>query len=478
MRRWTQFTLGLLWTGTVWAQPQDPIKVFMESDPPGAAIYTLVPSDQSHQKPYLREADGSILLDLKPYSATKAPVRFKMGGSSELERAAEVPSFHGYQASDEIVVAFEAFPMAPGQGARRNDYHHPSLITLKPAPGLAAMLQRTAFWFQFHYLISLTMVLATVGGGFAFIVVGLPTLRENARRNRFLARLKNLDVENDLFLAREFGEWVTVQRLGAGGMAVVYKGVSTQKMDMDDAGAVAIKVMNPDLAEDIDYRRRFQREIQISRTLDHPNVVRTIDFGEQQKSLYLVMEFMEGEDLRKRLPEKGFPLIEAIPLAMGICQGLIHAHDKGVVHRDLKPDNVMLTKNGLIKVMDLGLAKRNENPDNVTRTGDTFGTPAYMAPEQITGATLLPATDQYALGVMLFEMVTGRRPFEVADSLTLVMKHLQEPPPRVRDYKSQLPEELDLLIDRMLLKDPNKRYPSLKDVLAELQKIQRKYCPQ
>ena len=112
----------------------------------------------------------------------------------------------------------------------------------------------------------------------------------------------------------------------------------------------------------------------------------------------------------------------------------------------------------------------------MTRTGDTFGTPAYMAPEQITGGTLLPATDQYALGVMLFELFTGRRPFEVADSLTLVMKHLQEPPPRIREYKSLLPDELEIMIDRMLLKDPAKRYKGLVEVQVEMTKIQRKYC--
>ncbi len=354
---------------------------------------------------------------------------------------------------------------------------HP--IKLRPAPGAQAAALRVVLWFKLHYLVSggilgLLGIAAAVG-----LTVVLPRyksfLEERERDRRFNQRLHSLRTDDDLFLGRQFGEWVTMKRLGAGGMAVVYKGVSTLTKREDEA--VAIKVMNPDLAEDIEYRRRFNREIQISRTLDHPNVVRMIDHGEHNKILYLIMEYVEGETLRDSLPEKGFPLPQALKLALGIVQGLIHAHQKGIVHRDLKPDNIMVSNKGLVKVMDLGLAKRDES-ENVTRTGDTFGTPAYMAPEQITGGTLMPATDQYAFGVMLFEMVSGRRPFEVADSLTLVMKHLQEPPPRVREYKSQLPEELDAVIDRMLLKDPAKRFKNLVEVQIELNKIQRKYCPE
>ena len=200
-----------------------------------------------------------------------------------------------------------------------------------------------------------------------------------------------------------------------------------------------------------------------------------LDRGENQGVLYFVMEYIQGTILRDIIPERGFAFPQALDIILDICKGVVYAHGQGIVHRDLKPENIMVTQKGLIKVMDLGLAKRSES-ENVTKTGDTFGTPAYMSPEQITGGgQLQPATDQYALGVMFFELLTGHRPFEVADSLTLVMKHLQEPPPLVRKYKPQLPQEVEVLLDRMLAKDPGKRYPTMADVKKQIEKIQQTY---
>ena len=471
--------LGLIVMGSLplCAQPEppkEPIQMTIRVQPPGAFIYGEMVSNKG-QISFLGDANRPFVLDKSKF---RSGLTIRIGGQQH-QAGDPVPSFHGYLPRIEdipdkafvknVVDGVVVFPAL-------NDS---TPLELKPAPGLGAWAQRTLYWFQIHPLTTFT--LCAVGGAvaFALITIVLPRQKswreERAKINKFNARLRSLDVQNDLFLGRQFGEWATVKRLGAGGMAVVYKGVSVVTMNEDEA--VAIKVMNPELAQDLEYRRRFNREVQISRALDHPNVVRMIDFGEQDNILYLSMEYIQGDTLRDSLPEKGYPLPEALPLALGIVQGLIHAHNRGVVHRDLKPDNIMVTHNGLVKVMDLGLAKREES-ENVTRTGDTFGTPAYMAPEQITGGgSLLPATDQYALGVMLFELFTGRRPFEVADSLTLVMKHLQEAPPRIREYKSQLPEELDTMIDRMLLKDPSKRYKSLVEVQVELEKIQRKYSP-
>ncbi|MBT9588362.1 serine/threonine protein kinase [bacterium] len=459
---------------------QKPIKLVIRVQPPGASVYgEMVAGGNSkvaygNNLGYLGRSNEAIDLDLSRFPEGK--IAFHVGGSKAMD--GPIQPFHGYVILSDFVTEYAIQHNKDGDVVYfPNKANAP--LQLQPAPGLGAWIQRTVYWFQIRPILTFTLLALAGAVGFALVAVVFPRQKawreERARVNKFNERLRNLDVQNDLFLGRQFGEWATVKRLGAGGMAVVYKGVSVVTMNDDEA--VAVKVMNPDLAQDVEYRRRFNREVQISRTLDHPNVVRMIDFGEQDNILYLSMEYIQGETLRDLLPEKGFPLPEAMSLALGMVQGLIHAHQRGVVHRDLKPDNVMVTNNNkLVKVMDLGLAKREES-ENVTRTGDTFGTPAYMAPEQITGGSLLPATDQYALGVMLFEMVTGRRPFEVADSLTLVMKHLQEPPPRVREYKSQLPEELDAMIDRMLLKDPARRFKSLVEVQVELQKIQRKYCP-
>lgn len=482
----TLLTLSACLTGLPGhAQPEPPgqlIRLALHGQPAGANIYAETVSNQGNLT-YLGKLNQPFNLDASKF---KYGLTLHIGGRLSVPPPPlRVQNYHGYEVRI-LRIPVEDYQFPKGivrEHFREGIYHFPTLypaeiLTLTPASGFAAQMQRTLFWFQTHPIFTAFLLLALGGTAVFMVGVYLPRHKhwaeEKARVDRFNTRLRNLDVKNDVFLARQFGEWATVQRLGAGGMAVVYKGVSTVTMDENEA--VAIKVMNPDLASDSEYRRRFNREIQISKALDHPNIVRTIDWGEQDGVLYLVMEYIKGDTLRDKLPAKGFPLIEAMELALGIVHGLIHAHQRGVVHRDLKPDNIMVTAGNIVKVMDLGLAKREES-ENVTRTGDTFGTPAYMAPEQISGATLQPATDQYAFGVMLFEMVTGRRPFDIADSLTLVMKHLQEPPPRIREYKSQLPEELEAVIDKMLLKDPIKRYKSLVEVQIELTKIQRKYCP-
>ncbi|MBS2037630.1 serine/threonine protein kinase [bacterium] len=463
--------LGALLYQSVYADPTGSVQakvLHVRADPPGAVVYidTGIPN---------RLGLVNENLDISHLSLSDQNISVILGGEYDKD-SRQVLTFHGYAPTLRYIEPAE-LNSSLQTGTITIPVTDSQPIQLKPAPGFSAALSRFLYWWQVHYLVT-TIVAGLAGAGaFFLIAVVLPRrkawLEERAKVAKFNARLRSLDVQNDLFLGRQFGEWATVKRLGAGGMAVVYKGVSVHTMNDDEA--VAIKVMNPELAQDQDYRRRFSREVQISRTLDHPNVVRMIDFGEQDGILYLSMEYIQGETLRDMLPSKGLPLPEGMPIALGIAQGLIHAHQKGIVHRDLKPDNIMVTEGKLVKVMDLGLAKREES-ENVTRTGDTFGTPAYMAPEQITGGTLLPATDQYAFGVMLFELFSGRRPFEVADSLTLVMKHLQEPPPRIREYKSQLPDELESMIDRMLLKDPSKRYKSLVEVQIELTKIQRKYC--
>jgi len=493
MRR--TLSIWLLATGFALAIPgemKDPIAVHLRIFPPHATVYLEAVNQNGSLEPLKPDDKGNVWIDRDRFKVAERGIGLQIGGllSEAQARAREpVPPVFGYKAASIYIARGYYINRDPVTGSeqvlsnfKEGAYYFPPEtqpeFQLQPAPGIGPFLQRTFYWFYRNPIPSAVLLALAGAGAFFLIAVVLPRhkswLEEQAKVRKFNERLRSLDVQNDLFLGRQFGEWATVKRLGAGGMAVVYKGVSTLTMNEDEA--VAVKVMSPDLAQDVEYRRRFDREVQISRTLSHANVVRMIDHGDQDGVLYLVMEYIQGTTLRELLPEKGFPLPEGMPLALGIVNGLIHAHQKGVVHRDLKPDNVMVTDNRLVKVMDLGLAKREES-ENVTRTGDTFGTPAYMAPEQITGGSLLPATDQYALGVMLFEMFTGRRPFDVADSLTLVMKHLQEPPPRLREYKSQLPEELDSMIDRMLLKDPAKRYKNLVDVQVELQKIQRKYCP-
>ena len=354
---------GLLLTHCALAlpeQPKEPMKLAFRVNPPGAAVYVEAVSNRGNLV-RLGLVNEPILLDRVKF---RSGLTLHIGGEVSLGQT-EVPNFRGYLARQEIISPKVFPPTSPDAKIDSLPItYYPGLndsepIQLKPAPGLGAFVQRVAYGCTLHPILfgSFLAILSSVA--FFLIAIVVPRQKawreERARVAKFNARLRSLDVQNDVFLGRQFGEWATVKRLGAGGMAVVYKGVSIVTMNEDEA--VAIKVMNPELAQDQDYRRRFSREVQISRTLDHPNVVRMIDYGEQDGILYLSMEYIQGETLRDMLPSKGMTLQDGLPIALGIVQGLIHAHQRGIVHRDLKPDNVMVTENKLVKVMDLGLAK-------------------------------------------------------------------------------------------------------------------------
>jgi len=318
---------------------------------------------------------------------------------------------------------------------------------------------------------------AASAGVLALLAIFLPVVvypRWKARRDLF-ARVKkfdelraNVDITRDPLLAQTFDRWTIWKKLGAGGMAVVYWALPIDSADDDEA--VALKVMNDEVAGDAEYQKRFKREVAISNELNHPNIVRLIGWGEREGRLFLVMEFIKGSTLRDHLPEGGLSVPETMNIMRGLSSGLAHAHKLGVVHRDLKPDNVMINHNNQVKIMDLGLAKRDENKTAITKTGDTFGTPAYMAPEQIAGSMNPdPRTDQYAVGVMLFELLTGHRPFDEEDSLQMIMKHLQAEPPSIREFKPELPEAAAQVVAKMLAKDPSQRYPNMQAACAALE---------
>lgn len=259
-----------------------------------------------------------------------------------------------------------------------------------------------------------------------------------------------------------FGGYTLGEQLGQGGMATVYRGLP---------GPVAIKVILPELARDSDYRARFLRECQVSAPLDHPNIVRTLKGGESRHGLFLVLEFVEGEPLTNRQQPGGLPLTTVAPWLDALMDGLDYAHRHGVVHRDLKPDNIMLTPEGRLKIMDFGLARRHDDSARITQTGNAVGTPAYMAPEQITETTVNPCSDQYAVGVMAFELLTGQRPFDGPDAMTVVIKHLRDEPPAPRTLRADLPQPVEDWILKLLAKDPLHRFPSMRDALEAFRNV-------
>ncbi|HEY5927895.1 MAG TPA: serine/threonine-protein kinase [Kofleriaceae bacterium] len=261
--------------------------------------------------------------------------------------------------------------------------------------------------------------------------------------------------------------------LGVGGMGRVYKAEHT-----GIGRAVAIKVLHARLGGSKEAAERFQREARASGRLEHPNIVGVSDFGVlEDGSLYLVMEALEGEPLGKRLErEKRIAWPEALSIIRAVLSGLKHAHDKGVVHRDIKPDNIFLAKKDgetVVKILDFGIAKLyagNADDPATTRAGLTVGTPAYLSPEQAVGGAITPASDLYSTSVVLYEMLTGRAPFTDEDPLAMLRAHVSLDPPPFTEVAPdlELPPGIELVINRGLMKVSAERISSALDYAQQL----------
>jgi hypothetical protein len=263
-------------------------------------------------------------------------------------------------------------------------------------------------------------------------------------------------------LPRPMGRYTLEAKLGSGGFGDVFKA-------SDDQGQpVAVKLLKPEMQVDTAATKRFFREIQVLCGLQHPNIVKIYDWGENDDgSAYLAMELLEGRTLGAVLGEKqrltSDELLALLPQIESALQAL---HQQGLVHRDLKPDNVFLQKNGRLKLMDFG-STLGTDLTRATRTGVVMGTPTYMAPEQIKGH-LDAASDQYALGVLLFIALTGRKPFETDDPVAMAYSHVHHQPPRPSEFVASLPEAVDAAVLRMLAKEPKERFPDIQSATRAL----------
>jgi serine/threonine protein kinase len=267
--------------------------------------------------------------------------------------------------------------------------------------------------------------------------------------------------------------------LGEGGMGAVYQAVR-----LTDEALVAVKVMRSQHAVDATMAERFEREAEMGGRIQSPHVCAIHDFGRADDgTMYLVMELLRGQSLYRFMDEQiVLPWREAVRIAREMALGLAAVHEAGVIHRDLKPDNVFLCHDGRIKLLDFGIAKEwasgwekgKVTGKPLTQTGTVVGTPLYMSPEAVTQSPLGPPTDLYALGAILFEMVTGRLLFEEEEAVILMGHQLRSKPDRIRAVRPDLdvPPELDTLVDQLLAKTPTKRPPSARSVLTELDRIE------
>lgn len=277
--------------------------------------------------------------------------------------------------------------------------------------------------------------------------------------------------QQDANILARLDRWRLIKRLGHGGSGAVYKAVPDGTLD--EAEAVAVKLFSEESADSPEFLDRFRREARLCRDLQHPGIVRLLDWGDQDGIFYLVMEFVDGQSLRAAIPNRGMPVDDALEHLLKIAQALEHAHSRGIIHRDIKPENILLNSRGQIKLTDFGLAR--EVLSSLTKTGRALGTPGYMSPEQIQGDEVDQRCDQYSLGIVAYELLTGARPFlsSEKDPAAVMFQQVHQEPLPIAHHSPGMPPEIETLISRMLSRVPEKRFSNMASLVEAVRSIQK-----
>jgi eukaryotic-like serine/threonine-protein kinase len=267
------------------------------------------------------------------------------------------------------------------------------------------------------------------------------------------------------------GRYEIVGELGKGAMGVVY----CARDPMLDR-TVAIKTINMELAHEemAEYEARFYTEAKAAGGLNHPNIVTIYDIGKSEKIAYMAMELLQGKELKTMIaPGRPLPVTYAVDIAAQIAEGLGYAHEHGIVHRDIKPANIMIVRGGLVKITDFGIA-RMRTTSVQTQVGIVLGSPRYMSPEQVAGKRSEPRSDTFSLGVILYEMVTGKAPFNGEDVTSVMFQILNFIPPPPSSINSEVPSMLDFVVAKALAKAPADRYGSARELASDLRDCQKR----
>lgn len=266
-------------------------------------------------------------------------------------------------------------------------------------------------------------------------------------------------------LPEKIGRYQIKSELGRGGMATVYRA-----FDPSFDREVAIKVLPREMLHDPQFRSRFEREIKMIASLEHPAIVPVYDVGEDNGQPYFVMRYMTGGSLSDLIEKGSIPIQDTARIVEKVAQGLAHAHRKGIIHRDLKPDNILFDEGGEPFISDFGVAKLTEATGSLTGSG-VIGTPAYMSPEQAQGTDIDLRSDVYGLGVIVYQMLSGQQPYSADTPMGVVVKHITEPVPEILKLFPGLPHELDGIIKTAMAKDKNQRYANTIELAKALNRI-------
>lgn len=263
-------------------------------------------------------------------------------------------------------------------------------------------------------------------------------------------------------IGKSVSHYKITEKLGKGGMGVVYKAEDTRLMR-----AVALKFLSPQVVGSEEEQVRFAREAQAAAALDHPNICTTYEIDEAEGQTFIAMAYIEGQSLEEKIKSRPPSVQEAADLAIQVAEGLQEAHERGIIHRDIKSANIMVNKKGQAKIMDFGLAKLTGRT-RLTKTAVVMGTVPYMSPEQALGEAVDHRTDIWSLGVVLYEMLTGRIPFEAAHEAALIHKIIYDDPADVETLNPEVPRGLSMIVSRAMAKKKEYRYASVSEMLRDL----------
>ena len=267
-------------------------------------------------------------------------------------------------------------------------------------------------------------------------------------------------------IGKTISHYKILEKLGQGGMGVVYKAEDTKLKR-----TVALKFLSPQALGSQEEKTRFINEAQTAAALDHPNICTIHEIDEAEEQTFISMAYIEGQNLKEKIEAGPLTINESLQIGVQIAKGLQEAHERGIVHRDIKSGNVMLTPKGRAKIMDFGLAKMGKR-ELITKEGTTLGTVAYMSPEQAQGQDIDRRTDIWSLGVVLYEIVTGRRPFRGDYEQAVVYSILNEDPEPITGLRTGVPMELERIVNKALAKSPDQRYQHADELIVDLQRLQ------